>query len=78
MLTAKYDGLSHVTRKVTSPSGHVRFGGWAGQARARPHVVSLAAAGYAPLETHVQIRPGATSGVTVRLQPQAGAASLPD
>ena len=61
---------AHVTRKLTSATGLVKFGGWTGRAKPVAHLVQLEAEGYAPLNATVQLEAGATSSIRLAMRPK--------
>jgi hypothetical protein len=72
VVTALYNGSTAVSRKVTSASnGVVSFGGWTGKSRRVPHTVTVSAPGCSTVTKEVQLQPGQSVSVAIKLTPSA-------
>ena len=70
VVTALYNGSTAVARKVTGgPGGSVSFGGWTGKSQRVPHSVTVSAPGYDSVTKEVQLQPGRSVSVVVKLTP---------
>ena len=62
-----YGGGAFVSRKLTSSSGLMKFGGWAGKSKLTPHSFVVSADGYTSANGTLQIKPQAAAQAKVAL-----------